>query len=84
MLLAPRPFRNDPGRALIFLELGRLMGIKDLPSELAGFEQLMDGYEAEHFGFDPGGRRVADATLRLLTTCYPGAVRRRPSCSPGP
>ncbi|WP_269305610.1 oxygenase MpaB family protein [Aeromicrobium sp. HA] len=63
-----------------YRRLGRLMGIADLPTDLAGFERLLDDYEAEHFRFDPRSRAVADATLDLLTTFYPRplapAVRR--------
>jgi hypothetical protein len=51
-----------------YLELGRHMAIRDLPADYAGFERLMDAYEREHFGFDPGGRAVADATIELFTT----------------
>ena len=36
----------------------------------------MDSYEREHFGFDPGARRVADATLALLGSFYPRAAAR--------
>ncbi|MBV9830722.1 MAG: DUF2236 domain-containing protein [Marmoricola sp.] len=56
-----------------YLELGRHMNIKDLPEDYAGFEQLLDEYEAEHFAFDPGGRRVADSTLDLMTTFPPNS-----------
>jgi len=51
--------------------LGRHMGITDIPETYEAFAALMDGYEAERFAFDAGGRRVADATLALLTTFYP-------------
>ena len=51
--------------------LGRHLGIKDIPESYASFAELMDSYERAHFGFDEGGRRVADATLELLTTFYP-------------
>jgi ER-bound oxygenase mpaB/B'/Rubber oxygenase, catalytic domain len=54
-----------------YLELGRRMAIKDLPEDFAGFELLLDDYEREHFAFDPGGRRVADSTLDLMTTFPP-------------
>jgi hypothetical protein len=54
-----------------YLELGRHMNIKDLPTDYAGFERLLDDYEADHFAYDPGGRRVADSTLRLFTTFPP-------------
>jgi hypothetical protein len=56
-----------------YLELGRHMAIKDLPQDFAGFERLLDDYEREHFAFDPGGRRVADSTLDLMTTFPPNS-----------
>ena len=56
-----------------YLELGRHMNIKDLPSDFAGFETLLDDYEAAHFAFDAGGRRVADSTLDLMTTFPPSS-----------
>ncbi len=49
-------------------ELGRRMGVRDLPTTWQDWERLLDAYEAEHFALDPGGRRVADATLELFTT----------------
>ncbi|RLK52850.1 oxygenase MpaB family protein [Microbacterium telephonicum] len=54
-----------------YRELGAHMGIRDIPETYAGFARLMDEYEAEHFGFDAGARRVADATLGLLVTFHP-------------
>ncbi len=63
-----------------YRELGRRMAIKDLPETYEAFAALMDDYEREHFAFDAGARRVADATLELLVGFYPrpaaGAVRR--------
>jgi ER-bound oxygenase mpaB/B'/Rubber oxygenase, catalytic domain len=56
--------------------LGRHMNIKDLPETYAGFEELMDSYEAEHFAYDEGARRVADSTLALMRTFYAKPVRR--------
>ncbi len=54
-----------------YRELGRHMGISEVPETYEAFAQLMDAYEAEHFGYDEGGRRVADATLALLLTFHP-------------
>ncbi|SFB92070.1 hypothetical protein SAMN04487968_102301 [Nocardioides terrae] len=51
--------------------LGSRMGIKDIPDTYAGFARLMDDYEAAHFDYDEGGRRVADATLDLLVGFCP-------------
>ena len=56
-------------------ELGRHMGIKDVPATLAEFEVLMDEYEARHFTYDEGSRRVADCTLDLLVSFYPRLTR---------
>ena len=54
-----------------YRELGRHMNIADIPETYEEFADLMDTYEAEHFGFDEGGRRVADATLALMVSFYP-------------
>lgn len=56
--------------------LGRHMNIKDVPETYAGFERLMDSYEAEHFAYDEGARRVADSTLALMRTFYARPLRR--------
>jgi hypothetical protein len=57
-----------------YRQLGRRMNIADLPRTYAEFADLMDSYEDEHFAFDPGARRVADATLGLLVSFYPAAA----------
>jgi hypothetical protein len=65
-----------------YRELGRHMGIRDIPATWQGFSRLLDAYERDHFEFDPGGRTVAEATLELLATFPPndrlpvGVVRR--------
>jgi hypothetical protein len=51
-----------------YRELGRHMGIRDVPGTWQGFARLLDDYEQEHFAFDAGGRTVADATLDLFAT----------------
>ncbi|MGP4016997.1 oxygenase MpaB family protein [Saccharopolyspora sp. 5N708] len=51
--------------------LGAGMKISGIPQTYAEFERLFDDYEREHFGYDAGGRRVADATLGLFGTWYP-------------
>ena len=73
-----RPFSPAEVRASTryYQELGRLMGIKELPRTYDDFERLLDIYEAEHMAFDPGGRRVADATMALTLTFYPALLSR--------
>ena len=67
-----RPFTANEVEASVqyYRVLGQHMNIKDVPETYAAFEELMDSYEAEHFGYDEGARRVADATLALMQTFY--------------
>jgi hypothetical protein len=51
--------------------LGRQMGIRDIPSTWQAFARFLDAYERQHFGFDAGGRAVAESTLALLATFPP-------------
>lgn len=73
-----RPFTPTEVEASVqyYLTLGRHMAIPDLPESYAGFEELMDSYEAEHFGYDEGARRVADSTLALMQTFYAKPAQR--------
>lgn len=73
-----RPFTPNEVEASVryYRELGRHMGLKEVPETYPEFERLLDDYEAEHFAHSPGGRRVADATLALMLTFYPRPVRR--------
>lgn len=54
-----------------YRELGRHMGIRDIPATHREFAESLDAYERDHFAFDAGGRAVADATLNLFTTFRP-------------
>ncbi len=69
-----------------YRELGRHMGITDIPETWQDFATVMDAYEAEHFAFDPRSRAVADATLALMATFPPNHPRPpgRSSGSPAP
>ena len=62
---------EDVAGVQYYRRLGQLMGIRDLPEDLAGFSALLDEYETVHFAFDPKSRAVADATLDLFVTFYP-------------
>ena len=54
-----------------YRELGRHMGIRDVPATFEAFAAYLDAYERDHFGPDPGGRAVAEATLALMATFPP-------------
>ena len=60
-----------------YQRLGTLMGIRDIPTDLACFERLLDDYEADHFHRNDSSRRIADVTLDLMDT-FP-AQRMLPS-----
>ena len=51
-----------------YRELGRHMGIKDIPATHQQFAAFLDQYEREHFGFDEGALAVSEATLQLMAT----------------
>lgn len=51
--------------------MGEGMRIVDLPETYAEFARLLDDYERANFDFDPGGRRVAESTLRLFGSWFP-------------
>ena len=73
-----RPLTPEESLAVVRYQqaLGRRMGIKSIPATYDEFEQLLDSYEAEHFAYDPGARRVAESTLDLLASFYPFAPTR--------
>src|SRR5215204_1022608 len=54
-----------------YRDLGRRMGIRDIPHTWQAFARSLDAYEREHFAFDAGGRDVAESTLSLLATFPP-------------
>lgn len=68
-----RPLTAGEQRASVryYGELGRLMGMRDVPRTWAQFTALLEGHELRTFGWSAGGRAVADATLDLMTTFPP-------------
>lgn len=69
-----RPLTHHERRAFAhyYATLGRHMGIPDIPGSFEEFEACLNAYEEAHFGWDEGGREVADATLDLMASWYPG------------
>ena len=72
-----RPLEENEVRAGVryYRELGRRMGIRDVPETYDDFARLMDDYEAAHFAYDAGSARVAASTLELLASFYPAPLR---------
>ncbi|WP_329446952.1 DUF2236 domain-containing protein [Streptomyces sp. NBC_01426] len=71
-----RPLTHHERRAFAhyYATLGRHMGIPDIPDSFEEFEACLNAYEEAHFGWDEGGREVADATLDLMASWYPGPL----------
>ncbi|MEU5952644.1 oxygenase MpaB family protein [Streptomyces sp. NPDC047525] len=61
--------------ALVGHKMARMMDIDGSPTTYAGFEKLLDDYEAQMFAYDPANRRVANATFRVMASWYPRAAR---------
>jgi hypothetical protein len=47
-------------------QVGRRMGLHDLPSDLDAFRTWAEEYQRRHFHFTESNRRVADATVRIV------------------
>jgi hypothetical protein len=58
-----------------WLEVGKRMQIRDLPTELAAFEQFNRDYEAANFGRTAAGRAVGMATREMLAGWFPPPAR---------
>ncbi|MCK2237244.1 MULTISPECIES: oxygenase MpaB family protein [unclassified Crossiella] len=63
-----------------YREVGRRMGIKDIPAGYGKFETFNRDYEREHFHYRDTNERVGTATVDLFCSWYPAfgrpAVRR--------
>ncbi|MFC9855102.1 oxygenase MpaB family protein [Streptomyces prasinus] len=71
----PLSWQETESLALVGRRMGDMMGISGVPADYAGFEHLLDSYEKEMFAYDPANRRVAAATLRVMTDWYPRPLR---------
>lgn len=58
-----------------WVQVGKMMGIKNIPDTYEAFEQFSRDYEREHFAYTDANRRVADATIRVFLSWYPKLIR---------
>jgi hypothetical protein len=59
-----------------WLEVGRLMAIRDVPERYEEFERFNLEYEALHFARSPAAERVGQATRDMFLAWFPGLPRR--------
>ena len=58
-----------------YREMGRLMGIRQIPPTYAGFASYLDAYEREHHSFSEANQRLALALIKIFQAWYPRPVR---------
>ena len=58
-----------------WVEVGKLIGMKNIPESDTAFEQFFRDYERQHFAYSDEGRRVADATIKVFLSWYPAFMR---------
>jgi hypothetical protein len=81
-----RPMCEQERLAMFFFwrEVGRRMGIRDLPATYAEFEDYSIAYERQHYRYTDTNRRVGGATLELFASWFPRPLRplvRRSICA---
>ena len=69
--MAPVHRDGEGGERELLPPPGHAHDIKAIPATYQDFITLAHAYEREHFGFDEGGRAVAESTLKLLATFPP-------------
>jgi len=56
-------------------EVGKRMGIKDIPDTYEKFEQYNIDYERDNYKYDPANHRVAEGTIQIMLNWYPKPLR---------
>lgn len=66
---------EDLANYYFWVEVGKRMGIKDIPTTIEAFEAYNRQYERENFRYADSNRRVGDATLQIFLDWYPAPLR---------
>lgn len=67
--------RENLANYYFWLEVGKLMGIRDIPASYEAFESFNQDYEKQNFVFMPSNQVVANATIEVFLSWYPFFVR---------
>jgi uncharacterized protein (DUF2236 family) len=72
-----RALTSDEIRAAVnyYREVGRLMGIREIPPTYAAFASYLDAYELERHSFSEANRRLAASLIRVIEGWFPTPVR---------
>jgi hypothetical protein len=55
--------------------VGRLMGIRQIPSDYADFAGFLHAYEREHHSYTEAGRRLAVSLIEVMAAWFPRPLR---------
>lgn len=58
-----------------YRDVGRHMGIRDIPQTYEEFETYLDAYERDHHAYADANRRLADALLNVIAAWFPRPAR---------
>lgn len=56
-------------------EVGRRMGIEEIPPSFESFKRWSEAYEARNFTYADSNRAIGDATLAIILAWYPRVLR---------
>ena len=56
-------------------EVGKRMGIQEIPTTFAAFQAWSEEYEQRHFTYAESNRAIGDATMQVILAWYPPIVR---------
>lgn len=60
---------------IFWREIGKRMGIQDIPETLIEFEAFNIAHEAAHFVYDEANHAIGEATVHIFLSWYPAFVR---------
>ncbi|GAA2674916.1 oxygenase MpaB family protein [Actinoplanes palleronii] len=58
-----------------YREVGRRMGIRDIPESYSAFADFKRSYENEHFVFSPTNQKIGEYTVGLFAAWFPSFLR---------
>lgn len=72
-----RPVDENERQAefIFWREVGKRMGIKDIPESYEALEQFNREYERKYFEYNEYSRRIGEATVRIFLDWYPAILR---------
>ena len=67
--------RERTASAEFYRQMGRYMGLREVPENYAAFEAYMHDYERRHFAYSDQARELVEATVSLMNHRFPRILR---------